>query len=256
MGGGTPSQPAPPPAPPSVGETSAQAIQAQIDALPKILASQKEFGPQFSELSLEQLRKFGPEFAKTALDLQSQFGPKYKEIQDQLNPEVAAAQKSLTDFLSQTEEQEYQALRPGLLEDVRAAQSVRGIGAISPLGSIDESVQLQRLRQSLKDRRVNVALSTAGRVPISGVPQLNPTSGVGQLVQNISPQSIFEYAQNLNNFNASIFNTQSDIYGTTYNNVTARRGQNTALIGQGISALGSVGASAAAPATKVGNFFG
>jgi len=56
---------------------------------------------------------------------------------------------------------------PGLLQNVRAGQSQRGLGAISPLGSIDESVQLQQLKENLKQRRLNVALSTAGRVPIS-----------------------------------------------------------------------------------------
>jgi len=74
---------------------------------------------------------------------------------------------------------------------VRAAQSVRGIGDISPLGAIQESAEIQRLRSNLRARRINVALSTAGRVPIGGVPTVQGTIGRGQLVQNVSPENIF-----------------------------------------------------------------
>lgn len=204
-------QPAPPPAP-SVGETSAQAIQAQIAALPQILASQQQYGPQFSQLNLEQLQEYGPQFAEAALQLQKQYAPQFADVERQLSPELAGAQSTLANFLNQTDQAEYDALAPGLLQDVRAAQSQRGLGAISSLGAIDESVQLQRLRQSLRDRRLNVALSTAGRVPISSFPQIQGQSGTGQLVQNVNPDSIFGYQQGLNNFNASIFGTQANMF--------------------------------------------
>lgn len=243
MGGGQPEAPQSPPPAPSAGETSAQAIQAQIDALPKILEAQKQYGGQFSQLNLQELEKYGPQFAEAALKLQSEYGPKFAEIERSLSPELAGAQRTLADFLNQTDDQEYQSLRPGLLEDVRAGQSLRGIGAISPLGSIDESVQLQRLKQSLKDRRINVALSTAGRVPISGVPQIQGQTGTGQLVNNVDPNSIFNYQSQLNNFNASIFGTQSNIFGTQSQAATQRRAQNIKLgsdIAGGAMTLGSV----------------
>jgi len=214
MGGGSPAAPTPPPPAPSPGETSAQAIQAQIDALPKILASQQQFGPQFSQLNLEQLQQFGPEFAQSALDLQKKFGPQFAAVERELAPELAGAQRTLSDFLGGTDEAEFAALSPGLLQQVRAGQSQRGLGAISPLGSIDESVQLQQLKQSLKDRRLNVALSTAGRVPIGGVPQIQGQSGTGQLVQNVSPESIFGAQASNNAFSSSIFNTQGGIFGS------------------------------------------
>ena len=233
MGGGKqPSAPAPPPAPPSAGETSAQAIQAQIDALPKILAAQTQYGPQFSQLSLQELQQYGPQFAQTALDLQKEFGPQFADVERSLSPELAGAQNTLASFLNQTDDAEYNSLRPGLLEDIRSAQSQRGLGAISPLGAIDESVQLQRLKQSLKDRRLNVALSTAGRVPISGMPTVQGQTGTGQLVQNINPGDVFGYQQGLNNFNSSIFNTQGSIYGNQLSNATARRGQNFDILGK------------------------
>ena len=214
MGGGDTPSPPPAPAPaPAAGETSAQAIQAQIDALPKILAAQQQYGPGFSQQSLESLQQFGPQFAQAALDLQKTYGPQFAEVERSLSPELAGAQSTLATYLGGNDDAEYNALAPGLLQNVRAGQSQRGLGAISPLGSIDESVQLQQLKQSLKDRRLNVALSTAGRVPIGGMPQIQGQSGTGQLVNNVSPDSIFGYQQGLNNFNASIFNTNAGIYG-------------------------------------------
>lgn len=252
MGGGgeQQQQPQAPPPPPSTTETSAQAIQAQIDALPKILAAQQQYGGQFSEEQLKSLETYGPKFAEAALKLQSEYGPRFAEIERSLSPELAGAQRTLADFLNQSDDAEYNSLRPGLLEDVRSAQSVRGLGAISPLGSIDESVQLVRLKQSLKDRRLNVALSTAGRVPISGMPQIQGQTGTGQLVQNVNPESIFGYQQGLNNFNASIFGTQANLFSNSQQNATTRRGQNLSfvsdVIGGGASAFGSYAGLAAA----------
>lgn len=241
MGGGTPEQPAAPPAPPSSAETSAQAIQAQIDALPKILEAQKEYGWQFSEEQLKSLEKYGPQYAEAALKLQKEYAPQFAEVERSLSPELAGAQKTLADFFAQTDQQEYESLKPGLVQDIRSAQSVRGIGDISPLGSIDESVQLQRLKQSLKDRRLNVALSTAGRVPISSMPTVQGQTGTGQLVQNVNPASIFDYQSSLNSFNASIFGTQANMYGTQYNNMTARRGQNLSMVSDIIGGAASAG---------------
>jgi len=240
MGGSEQEQPSPPPAP-SASETSAQAIQAQIDALPRILASQQQYGPQFSQLNLEQLQKYGPEFAQAALDLQRKFGPEFAAVERDLSPELAGAQSTLASYLSGSDEQEYNALRPGLLEDVRSAQSLRGLGAISPLGSIDESVQLQRLKQSLKDRRLNVALSTAGRVPIGGMPSVQGQTGTGNLVQNVDPNSIFGYQQGLNNFNASIFSSNAGMYNSNQANSSSPWG--SILGGLAGSATGGFGAS-------------
>lgn len=218
--GTPPSAPSAPATPPSTAETSAQAIQSQIDALPKILAAQKEYSGQFSEQQLKELNDYSGPFAEAALKLQAQYAPQYKAISDILNPEVASAQRNLTSFLDQTDDQEYNSLAPGVREDIRAGQSQRGLGPISPLGSIDEGVQLARLKSSLKDRRLNISLSTAGRTPISGQANVQ-AQGVGQLVQNVTPQQTFDYQQGLNNFSASIFNTEANKYSSKLQYQTA-----------------------------------
>lgn len=243
MGGGDVQAPAPPPAPPSPGETSAEAIQAQIAALPEILQAQQEFGPQFSQEQLQQLQQFGPQFAQTALELQREFAPQFVDVERQLAPELAEAQRTLAGFLRDTDEEEFQRLVPGLVEQTRAAQSVRGLGDISPLGAVSESVQVQQLRENLRNRRLDVALSTAGRVPISGVPQIQGQTGVGQLVQNVNPQSIFGAQASINAFNQGIFGTQASIFGTQQEAATARREQNFGLfgdfIGSDVAGLGA-----------------
>ena len=225
--GGTPSAPDNPTPPPSQAETSAQAIQSQIDALPKILAAQQQYGDQFSQEQLDSINQFGGPFADAILKLQQQFAPQYKAISDTLNPEVAAAQRNLTGFLDQTDDAEYNSLAPGVLANVRAGQSQRGLGAISPLGSVDESVQLAQLKSSLKDRRLNISLATAGRTPIGGIQNIQPNTGTGQLVQNINPDSAMNYQQGLNNFTASIFNSQGNNYGTSMTANTAKQASNS-----------------------------
>lgn len=250
-GGGQQQAPQAPPSPPSAGETSAQAIQAQIDALPKILAAQQQYGGQFSAEQLKSLQQYGPQFAQAAYDLEKQFAPQYKQLSDSLNPEIAASQKTLTDYLGGNDQQEYDALSPGLMDSVRSAQSQRGLGAISPLGSVDESVQLQQLKQNLKDRRLNIALSTAGRTPISGIANVQGTTGTGQLVQNVNPDSIFNYQSSLNGFNSSIFNTQAGMYASNQQNGSSPWGS---ILG-GIAGAG-IGSLAGGAGTGIGASFG
>ena len=243
-GGGGGGQPEPP-TPPTPEETSAQAIQAQIEATPRILEAQREFGPQFTQLQLEQLQQFGPEVAETLLGLQQEFGPQItaalREEQAALAPELTAAQGVLTEFLGQEDLLTPQEERR-LQQDVRAAQGVRGFALESGLGAEQEIEELTRLRQELKTRRLNIALSTAGRVPIGGQTQFQPSPqafGPGQLVQNVAPSQIFGLA-------GSVFGTQANIFGTQSQAATAQRGQTLGLIGAGLGAAGTVG----------GGFFG
>lgn len=241
--------PPPPPAPappPSPGETAAQAIQAQIDAIPKLLAAEQKFGPQFSQTQLEQLKEFGPQFTETALELQEEFGPRLAEVQAaSAPPEIKAAQRNLTDFLEGDDEEEFNALKAGLVKDVRAAHSQRGLGDVSPLGSVDEAVQVARLKESLKARRLNIALSTAGRVPIAAAPQVQPTTGrIGQVATNVTPQDIFGAQASINQFRSSIFNTQGGIFGAQTDAATqlavAQSQQRSDLLGGIIGGVGTV----------------
>lgn len=244
-GGTTVEAPAPPPPAPSPLETSQQAIQAQIEATPQILATQQEFGPQFTQLQLDQLREFGPQFAQEALALSGEFGPELaqqtREQQAILDPSRIAGSEAITSFLEQgpealTAEEERQ-----FTQDVRSAQSVRGL-AESGFGAQDEFSKLTSLRQNLKNRFLNVALSASGRLPATGQATVGPSPqsfGPAPLVQNVSPGTFFGGQAAQNQFTSSIFGTQANIFGTQQGAATAARGQNLALIGSGFGAVGT-----------------
>ena len=232
-----------PPAPvaPTAGETTRQAIQGQIESLPDILAAQQEFGPQFAQTNLTQqlqdLQQFGPQQAQARLDLQNQFGPQFAEAlrreQEAGSPELGAARTALTDYLSQpdlmTPEEERQAQ-----QDIRSAQNVRGFALESGVGAQSELEKLTGLRQQLKERRLNIALSTSGRAPITGNSQFQGQQfGPGQLVQNVTPGNIFGQAN-------SNFATQANIFGTQSANAQANSGGGIGgqLLGAGLGAFG------------------
>ena len=235
-----------PPAPvaPDPLETAKAGTQAQIEQLPDMLKAQQEFGPQFADLERQEfMRNLGlaPEVTQKLLDLQNQFGPQIGEAlraeQEAASPELGVARGVLTDYLKQDEfltpEEERRAQ-----QDIRSAQNVRGFGIASGVGAQAELEGLTALRQQLKERRLNIALSTAGRAPITGMSQFGGAQqfGGGQLVQNTNPGQIFGLAQ-------SNFGTQANIFGTQSANAQANAANRTQLMGAGLGALGVVGGS-------------
>lgn len=216
-GGGGQQAPAPPPPAPAPAETSREAISAQIEATPRILETQREFGPQFTQLQLEQLQQFGPEFTEAALGLAEQFGGRLAEQtraeQAILAPERVAGSEQIAQFLGQgpdllTSEEEKQ-----FRQDVRAAQATRGL-AESGFGAQEEFEKLTGLRQQLKNRFLDVALSASGRLPAAGAATVGAPQqafGPGQLVQNVTPSEFFGAQAARQGAQASIFGTQAGI---------------------------------------------
>lgn len=170
------------PTPPSVEATSAQSIQAQIDALPKILAAQQQYGPQFTQQFFNETAQFAPQI----LGLQ-------RQLESQYTPELGAARGVLEDYFKQ--EQEMTPYEERQAKDTfRGAQSARGM-AQSGMGAQEELRGLTQLRQQLKSQRLGLAMQMAGM----GSPQtaaLTSMSPVAQLgVQNVNPSQIFGLTQ-------------------------------------------------------------
>jgi hypothetical protein len=195
-----------PPVTPSTTETSAQSIQAQIDAIPKILAAQQQYGSQFSQLDLDQMKQFGPQYAEYALGLEKQFGTQLAEQtraeQAILAPERIAGSNYLTNYLTGAEDltaqEEMQAK-----QKMRAGQAERGM-AFSGQSAADELKALTEMRQNLKSRKIQTALGVAGQQPaVGGNTVSSPTSFGQQLVQNVTPAQTFGLA-------ASNYATQSN----------------------------------------------
>lgn len=208
-GGGT--DPTPTPVQQAPTETSAQAIQAQITALPQILEAQREFGPQFQEEQLASLREFGPQFTEEAIGLTEQFGGRLAEQtraeQAILAPERVAGSQAVADFISGGPDTLTPQEERDFRQDIRAAQQTRGL-AQSGFGVQDELERLTRLRQDLKNRFLDVSLSASGRLPAAGQATIGQPQQQGQLVQNVTPSQIFSAQAASEETAASIFKTR------------------------------------------------
>lgn len=199
-------------------ETSAQAIQAQIDAIPKILAAQQQYGGAFQQLEIDQFNQFGGAKTDAYLKLAEQYGGRLNELtraeQQVLAPERVAGSEAVAKYLEAGPETLSKEEQDAMLEDIRAAQQTRGL-AQSGMASIDELKKMTGLRQALKDRYLNIALSASGRLPAAGGSSVAaPNTSTQQLVQNVDPATFFGGQNNINNTNASIFGSQASMYNT------------------------------------------
>lgn len=199
------------PTPPSAQETASASIQAQINAIPQMLAAQQQYGSQFTQLSLDELKNFGPQFADAQLSLEKQFGPQFAQSTVDtakiLTPESVAAQEQLKKYFESgppqlNEEQQRQSINA-----VTDATAFRGLGE-SGFSATEALKRMVFEQQSLNDQFYNKALSAAGRTPtgVTSSAQANPLSyGPGQLVQNVDPGQYFGYQSGLNSLNQNAY---------------------------------------------------
>lgn len=165
MGGGQKVvQPTPPPAP-----STAESIQAFVEAQPTLFQQQQEFAPQEIAQQLALLQQFGLPTAQAIQGIQAQLFPETSAIQEELAAESRAG------------------IAQGAPEDVRerfrsdvAANLGTNVG--SPIGATGTARALAELDEQFRQQSRNTALSLAGRQP---------------LVQPQAPQ----FTNNLANFN-------------------------------------------------------
>jgi len=183
------------PTAPSASGTSAEAIQAQIDALPKILEAQKKYGTEFDNQYLAQMKTYMPQALETQIEMEKKYAPElFKLAQEQeatLNPEMATGRKVLNEYLGQQDMLTPEELRIAK-EDLRSSYGARGLGE-SGMAAEAELLELTKLRQSLKTQRLNTALSVLGLQPMNTQTstQMSASPASGSLVKNVSPSDIF-----------------------------------------------------------------
>ena len=210
-----------------------ESIQAQLDALPQIVAAQKQYSPELLQMELDNLTEFGPQFMEQQIGLEGEYGPELarvtRESIGELAPERIAGQDVISSYLANDalltpqEEEQFRA-------DHRAASSVRGLGE-SGEAALDELRQLTGLRQSLKSQRLNIALSAAGLVPVTGQQTTQtPNTSVNQLVQNVSPEAFM-------GLSASRGNNQSSMFGSLAAAKSSDYAANMKLIGDTTKAV-------------------
>lgn len=206
MGGGNTQAPTPP----SAGETAGQSIQAQLAALPQIFAAQQQYGPQFTQLQLQNLQQFGPQFAQAQLDLQNQFGGQFAQsAQDTnriLHPDAYAAQQQLAQYFQNGPPQMNEAQQRQSIQGVTSNAALRGLGESGFTATAALSTLIDQQNQ-MNNQFYGQALGATGQSsPQSNFSGAAPQSfGPGQLVQNVDPGSFFGYQNNLNSMNQSAY---------------------------------------------------
>lgn len=190
-------------------ETTRESIAAQLESLPDVVAAQREFAPQLTQIDLEQLQKalpvlseLGRSLSAADIEFQREQFPETAAAQEQLagvfgGADLAAertqAQTSIDDALDEflsgadplTSEQRRQ-----FRDDIRTAQIARGqerfgFSASAETRGLEDLRQQQRTanlnarlagiqaRSNLTSQGINTALSTTGRVPVAGGQQIN-----------------------------------------------------------------------------------
>ncbi len=223
-GGGTTIQQ---PSTPSIGATTRQAIEAEIEALPKRFETELEFRPKFAELDVETLERFSPRI----LELGRTGAREERALQEELFPEEVGVERKLgQQILGSIDEGIPEDVEGEFLERFRAEEARAGrLG--SPVGSVNVSRKLAGLSEGMRAQRVSEALSFANRVPVLGStgvprPQAQPTlTG-----QTVAPAL---------GFASSIFNTQANLAAQQANINLQSKGQNLSLIGAGLGAAGT-----------------
>jgi hypothetical protein len=170
------------PSAPSVEDTSAKSIQAQINSLPEMLKAQEQYGPQFTQQYLNEMKQYAPQIMGFQREMEAQY-----------TPELTNARKVLDDYFQQNQEltpyEERQAK-----ETFRGAQASRGM-AQTGMGAQEELRGLTNLRQQLKSQRLGLAIQMAGM----GSPQtaalttMSPVANLG--LQNVTPGNVFGLTQ-------------------------------------------------------------
>jgi len=162
-GGDTPQAPEQP----SIAATSAEAINAQVAAMPQIyqtkmeyapkftaqdLALQQQFGPQYAQYALDMYNQFGDQYAQTEYDLQSKYAPQYAQLQADIQGQTGAqyAQQNL-DIQNQFGTQYAQALRDQ--QGVLNPSMIAGQDALTAYLSQEDEMTPQEVAKAQQDVR-------------------------------------------------------------------------------------------------------
>lgn len=150
------------PKPPTINEI---AEQFQL-ALPRILAAEKEFGPQLAELQLQQAEQFTPRLNDLLFKEQSRLYPLTSQLQELLAGQaIEGSQSGLP-----------KAIQDQYLDLFRANL---GSNVGSPIGSDYLSSNMISLQEARKDQFRNLGLSLLGLLPPTQGQLANPVSATG-----------------------------------------------------------------------------
>lgn len=213
MGSTTIEQPATPAAP-----TTAESVQAWVDALPQIYQTQMQYAPLQAQQQVSLAQQYAAPLGQAQLAAQQAMYPQTTALQEKL---ATAASQGMDSGLPDWAKQTYQ--------DTFRAQL--GENALSGVGADYMSRGMMQQEKDWRDYYNNLGLSVAGRQPLSSPGQAQTSDYMSQF----TPNSVMGYnAQNYGNYS----NAYSNMYGS---NANVQQGINKNWFDLGSGAAGGVG---------------
>ena len=186
----TPSSPAAP--------TTAESVQAWVDALPKIYETQMQYAPLQAQQQVSLAQQYAAPLGQAQLAAQQAMYPQTTALQEKL---ATAASQGMDSGLPDWAKQTYQ--------DTFRAQL--GENALSGIGADYMSRGMMQQEKDWRDYYNNLGLSVAGRQPLSSPGQAQTSDYMSQF----TPNSVMKYnAQNYGNYSnayANMYNTNSQM---------------------------------------------
>ena len=145
----TPTQP---PSAPTYGAT----LDDYIKNFPKLLDLEKQYGPELAQLQYQLAQQYTPQYAQMMQGVEQQLYPQTSQLQEQVAGQALQGLSSqMPDYMAQQ-----------YMSDMNAGI---GANANAPIGVSARSTGLMNLQQDWKKYYQNLALTTAGRQPLTQV---------------------------------------------------------------------------------------
>ncbi len=208
----TPSAPAAP--------TTAESVQAWVDALPQIYQTQMQYAPLQAQQQVSLAQQYAAPLGQAQLAAQQAMYPQTTALQEKL---ATAASQGMDSGLPDWAKQTYQ--------DTFRAQL--GENALSGVGADYMSRGMMQQEKDWRDYYNNLGLSVAGRQPLSSPGQAQTSDYMSQF----TPNSVMGYnAQNYGNYS----NTYANMYGTNQQAQSSSNDMWSKIIGSGMGAFGTM----------------
>jgi len=209
------------PSSPSVGETTREAIQAQLETAPSLAQQEyaltSQYSPLYAQLQTQLQQQYG-----------QQLGQSYYDMVSAANPYISAVEKQAAQDIMGRLGQSDEELLGAYQREFGAAEANAGrLG--SPVGSVNMARQTVQAREAIKQSRINEALAISGKTPVTAAASIQPTT----------PNMTGSYVSPAMGMASSVYGTQAGMFNQYSSNQTAARGQNMQLLGSIIGAAGT-----------------
>ena len=200
--------------------TTAESVQAWVDALPKIYETQMQYAPLQAQQQVSLAQQYAAPLGQAQLAAQQAMYPQTTALQEKL---ATAASQGMDSGLPDWAKQTYQ--------DTFRAQL--GENALSGVGADYMSRGMMQQEKDWRDYYNNLGLSVAGRQPLSSPGQAQTSDYMSQF----TPNSVMGYnAQNYGNYS----NAYANMYGTNQQAQASSNDMWTRIIGSGMGAAGAM----------------